>query len=70
MDSIAALLQQLNWSTLEGNKNIRLTLLFKVIKNILIIPTEYIHYKLLSSSIIRAQHTLKFMHYQTSLDNY
>ena len=57
-------------STLETQqKNVRLTLSFKVINNILIIPTEYLPIKS-SSSITRAQHALKFMHYQTFVDTY
>ena len=69
-ESITELLQHLNWSTLETQqKNARLTLLFKVINHILIIPTEYLPIES-SSSITRAQHKLKFMHYQTFVDNY
>ena len=70
-NSITELLQQINWLTLETQwKNARLiiTLLFKIINNILI-PTECLPIKS-SSSITRAQHTLKFMHYQTFIDIY
>ena len=68
-DSITELLQQLNWPTLETQRrHARLTLLYKVYNKIMIIPSEYIPTP--SSSITRAQHTLKFLHYQTSLDAY
>ena len=68
-DSITQLLQQLNWPTLKTQRrHARLILLYKVINNILIIPSEYLPTP--SSSVTRAQHTLRLLLYQTFIDTY
>ena len=67
-DSIAAILHELNWPTLQDRrKNNRLILFFKLVNNLLVVP----HHCLPSPSfpITRANHQLKFSHYQARTEN-
>ena len=68
-DSITTILHQLKWPTLQDRwKNNRLILLIKLVNNLLIVP----HHYLLSPSFpnIRANHQLKFSHYQSRTEIY
>ena len=69
-DSITLMLEGLNWPSLElRRKCARLILLYKILNNYLIIPSSYLP---LPSPITstRSNHSYKFLHYQTSINNY
>ena len=67
-DSITELLQQ--FKLVHFGNTTKECQTHSSFNNILTIPTEFLSVKSFSSSITRAQHTLKFMHYQTFVDNY
>ena len=68
-DSITTMLSTLKWPVLyERRRWARLTLLYKLLHNLLQIPERYL--PSLSTSRTRCHHNFKFTHYQTSIDNY
>ena len=71
-DSATEMLQYLKWPTLQiRRKYLRLTLLFKIINNLLMIPNQYLPTSAqLSNARSRSNHLLKLFHYQSSNDTY
>ena len=68
-DSVTAILHKLNWPTLQDRrKNNRLMLFFKLVNNLLVAPHPYL--PLPSFLITRANHQLKFSHYQARTETY
>ena len=68
-DSITTMLSTLKWPVLyERRRWARLTLLYKLLHNLLQIPECYL--PSLSTSRTRCHHNFKFTHYQTSINNY
>ena len=68
-DSITTILHQLNWPTLQDRrKNNSLILLFKLVNNLLIVLHHYLPSP--SFPITRANHQLKFSHYQSRTEIY
>jgi len=68
-DSITAILHELNWPTLQDRrKNIRLMLFFKLVNNLLVALHHYL--PLPSFPVTRANHQLKFSHYQARTETY
>ena len=68
-DSITAILHELNWPTLQDRrKNNRLMLFFKLVNNLLVVPHHYL--PLPSFPVTRANHQLKFSHYQARTETY
>ena len=69
-DSITSMLSLLGWPSLQlRRKCARLTLLFKLLHNFLVISPEYLPV-LSPVTTTRANHDFKFLHYQTSIDCY
>ena len=69
-DSITSMLSLLGWPSLQlRRKCARLTLLFKLLHNFLVISPEYLPVPS-PVTTTRANHDVKFLHYQTSIDCY
>ena len=69
-DSITDMLTSLQWPTLQNRRTIaRLTLFFKIVKNLLVIPHHCLPSPTLVSST-RAQHPLKLTQLETRVDVY
>jgi len=69
-DSVTEMLTSLEWPSLQvRRKCARLTLLYKIIHNLIEIPIHYLP-TLSPVTTTRFSHNQKFLHYQTSIDNY
>ena len=69
-DSTTSMLSLLGWPSLQlRRKCARLTLLFKLLHNVLVISPEYLPVPS-PVTTTRANHDFKFLHYQTSIDCY
>ena len=68
-DSITDILNQLKWPTLEKRRKCaRLTLLYKILHNLIYILEYYLPQ--IFTSRTRGHHEFKFLHYQTNNDTY
>ena len=69
-DSVTEMLAYLKWPSLQTRRTIaRLTLLFKIVKNLLVIPDHCLPSPA-SVSFTRAQHPLKLQQLQSRVDIY
>ena len=69
-ESITSMLSSLGWPSLQlRRKCARLTLLFKLLHNFLVISPEYLPVPS-PVTTTRANHDFKFLHYKTSIDCY
>ena len=67
-DSITEMLAYLKWQSLQTRRTIaRLTLLFKIVKNLLVIPNHCLPSPA-SVSFTRAQHPLKLQQFQSRIN--
>ena len=69
-DSITEMLAYLKWPSLQTRAIARLTLLFKIVKNLLVIPNHCLPLPAASVSFTRAQHPLKLQQLQSRIDIY
>ena len=69
-DSISSMLQSIGWPTLQlRRKCARLILMYKLLHNLLTIPTSYLPSPP-PATMTRSSHDFKFLHYQPVLDCY